>query len=281
MSSVNRHRLTERDLQVPGLLEDYKMLTTSQIQQLLYPTLQKAQTRLLKMHKAGLVKRFAYPVLLSEGGRGEYVYHVNSKPKVALTAVQHTIQLNEVRIAFEIACRNSDKINLVGFIPEYRGKVKSDGRPGRNVEESVADPGAFGQETTIIPDAVICLGNSEIKKSALFFLEVDLGSEKLITEGRGKYSVLKKMLVYREYLEARGFERYDDLFRFPFKGFRVLTVMNNTKRIQRLRRELTQRGIKKFIWFTEDSTINQHNIFKKIWLIADANDSNNYSIIGR
>ncbi len=278
MSLTRKQKLTERDMQVPELLEDYRMLTTSQLQRLLYPSLQKAQTRLLRLYQAGQVKRFSYPVLLREGGKGEYVYHLKKRSNTTLTALRHMLQLNDVRIAFELACGKSDEINLVEFIPEYRGKYRDDGRPGRAVEDSVAVRGGFGQNAILIPDAVVCLENATTAKRALFFLEVDLGSEKLVAEGRGKYSVIKKMLLYREYLNNRGFERYSDLFRFRFKGFRVLTVMNNSQRIQRLRRELTQRGIKRFVWLAEVSTINKQTLFEKVWLAADANDNNRCSI---
>jgi len=285
-----RHKVTERDMKVPGLLREYKMLTTSQIQRLLYPTLQKAQTRLLRLHEDGLVKRFAYPVLLREGGKGEYVYHVKGKkPRISLSGVQHTLTLNDVRIAFERGCGQREGINLVAFIPEYegrkggKGKAGQDGRPGRpwrRIEDSVLSSARFGQEVTLIPDAVICLESATRRTRGLFFLEVDMGSEKLLSGTTGNYSLLDKMLRYQDYKTSRGFERYKEMFGFNFKGFRVLTLMNNDNRIQRLRRELTQAGIEKFIWFSEDTKINEKTLFDKIWYITDYTDEAKYSIIG-
>ena len=279
MTLIRRPKLTERDMQVPGLLEEYKMLTTSQIQQLVYPSLQKAQTRLLRLHEAGEVKRFAYPVLLREGGKGEYVYHLKRGPRTVLTAVQHMLGLNNLRIAFEQACASSDGIKLVEFIPEYRGVRRNDGRPGRAVEDSVAVRQGYGAEGILIPDAVICLGNTATDKQALFFLELDLGTEKLVSLGRGRYSLLKKMLLYREYLNTRGFERYNDMFKYEFKGFRVLTIMNNSSRIRRLRAELSQRDIRKFVWFAVADKVTRDTILDKIWIKADKEDNGQYSII--
>ena len=290
-----RHKVTERDMKVPGLLREYKMLTTSQIQRLLYPTLQKAQIRLLRLHEDGLVKRFAYPVLLREGGKGEYVYHLDGKkPKISLSGVQHTLTLNDVRIAFERGCEKQERIRLIAFIPEYEGRkatrdVKGkagndgrDGRPGRpwrEVEDSVQSSARFGQKVTLIPDAVICLESATRRTRGLFFLEVDMGSEKLLSGTTGNYSLLDKMLRYQDYKTSRGFERYKEMFGFDFKGFRVLTLMNNDNRIQRLRRELTKTGIERFIWFTENTKIDEKRVFDKIWYITDANDEAQYSII--
>ena len=152
-----RVHLTERDLQVLELLARYKLLTTSQIQRLIYPTLQKAQTRLLRLFKAGLVKRFAYPVLPWEGGKGEYVYHLKSRPRTALSLLRHTLKLNDIRIAFELACRQKEgQVNLVGFIPEYIGVKgrRNDQKPVRATEDTVGVRNGSGGEI-LIPDAVL------------------------------------------------------------------------------------------------------------------------------
>lgn len=279
-----QHKLTERDLQVSGLLEKFRILTTSQIWRLVYPSLQKAQTRLLRLVQAGLVQRFAYPVLLREGGKGEYVYHVNrKKPRISLSGVQHTLALNNVRIAFEQGCREREGINLVGFIPEYEGRkgnALQHGRPERATQDSVQDSARFGRQTVLIPDAIICLESARTGVRGLFFLEVDMGSEKLLAGTHGTYSLLDKMLRYQDYKTSRGFERYSDMFGFEFKGFRVLTLMNNDNRIQRLRRELTGRGIQRFIWFAEITTMTQKTLFDKIWSVTNVSDKDKYSIIG-
>ena len=225
------------------------------------------------------MKRFAYPVLLREGGKGEYVYHLRKRPKTVMTALRHMLQINEVRIAFALACGKCDGINLVEFIPEYRGVRRDDGRPGRAVEDSVAVRNGSEHQGTLIPDAVVCLEQAKTGNRALFFLEVDLGSEKLVSMEPGRYSLLKKMLLYNEYLKTKGFKRYNEMFDYEFKGFRVLTLMDNAKRIQVLRRELTKRGIQKFVWFAKIQEISRQTLFDPMWLRADPTDVNAYSII--
>ncbi len=280
MASDKGYKLTERDLKVPGLVKKYRLLRTSQIQELMYPSLQKAQTRLKRIYDSGLVKRYPYPVLLKEGGRGEYVYHYKKKPKMVFSKILHTIQLNNIRIAFELACQRSETIELVAFIPEYEGKVSSDGRIRRIVEVEPSDPERSSRKTSLIPDAVICLENKVKQKRGLFCLELDLGTEKLTTERNDKYSVLRKMMMYKEYANAGRFKKYNDVFEYRFKGIRVLSVMDSAVRLESLRRELTKRGIHKFIWLVENSKINKDSIFSRIWVISDNNDQGEYSIIG-
>ena len=281
LAKCKNKKLTTRDLKVPELVKEYKLLTTRQIKELLYPSLQKAQTRLKAVYKAGLVKRYAYPVLLKEGGKGEFVYHVGKKPKLVYSKVLHTIELNKIRIAFEKACEQSENIKLIDFLPEYKGKVEK-GKIKRLVEQEVSLPDGIGK-TTLIPDAVICLENKRTKKKGMFYLEVDLGTEKIITGNKDKYSLLKKMMVYKEYVKGEKYKKYNSVnyYDYDFRGIRVLSVMDSTTRIRSLRRELFNKGIKKFIWLTESSEISTSTVFSKIWLMANIDDNNKYSIIGK
>jgi hypothetical protein len=89
-----------------------------------------------------------------------------------------------------------------------------------------------------------------------------------------------KRRLYKEYLIQKDFEKYNEWFDYQFKGFRVLVIMNNKQRIQRLRKELTNKEIKKFIWFAEKLEVTPETIFKNIWMMSDIDDEKKYSILG-
>jgi|GEM_PF-4427735 len=275
--------LTTRDMEVPEFVQDYRYLTTSQIQILLYPSIQKTQTRMLKIYKSGLVKRFPYPVLIRDGGKGEYVYHLGKLPRLYFSKLVHTIKLNDVRIAFVKGCQNSGIIRLLEFIPEYK---KMSIRPSKNENKGYDGNGeeeeAESRLTTkkhIIPDGVMCLENPSLGKKALFFIEVDLGTEKITTTKKDQYSLLKKMLVYREWLQNPKYEEYSEYFGYEFTGFRVLVIMNAETRIQKLRKELYQNNMRKFIYMTEQGAIRSKTILKAIWQRPGTEDKRCYSII--
>jgi len=263
--------LTPRDLRVPELVQDYRYLTTSQIKTILYPSIQKTQTRMLKIYKSGLVKRFPYPVLLREGGKGEYVYHLGKLPRLTFSKLVHTIRLNDIRIVFEKGCGNSGIIQLAEFIPEYK---KMSIRPVKNENK-----GYEGNEKNIIPDGVMCLENPSRKKKALFFIEVDLGSEKITTEKKDQYSLLKKMLVYKEWLQNPKYKDYSRYFGYEFKGFRVLVIMNAESRIEKLKKELYKNNIKKFVCIAEQSEVKVETVLERIWQIPDSQKKEKRSII--
>ena len=274
--------LTARDMEVPELVQDYRYLTTSQIKTLLYPSIQKTQTRMLQIYKSGLVKRFPFPVLIRVGGKGEYVYHLGKLPRFSFSKLVHTVRLNDVRIAFEKGCQDSGIIQLVEFIPEYK---KMSIRPPKNENKGYDGNGeeeAWDKLTTkkhIIPDGVMCMENPGRQKRALFFIEVDLGSEKITTTKKDQYSLMKKMLVYKEWLQEKNHSVYGNYFSYDFKGFRVLVIMNNQTRIRKLRKELCKNNIRKFIYITEQTEIKSESILKHIWQIPGTDNKNGYSII--
>jgi predicted transcriptional regulator len=267
-------RLTPRDLKVPELVKDYTYLTTNQIAELLYPSKQKAQTRLLKVYKSGLVKRFVFPVLIVDGGRGEFVYHLTRLPKVSFSKLAHTIKLNNIRIAFEKGCLNTGTVDLEAFVPEYSVKSISMAL-NANMDDSRVDAKA----KHIIPDGVMCLKNRANGKKALFFIELDLGTEKIKTSTPKEYSLVEKMLVYKEWMKLREYDKYSEKFGYSFKGFRVLVIMNSQIRKRKLRNELSKHGIKQFIYLTDCAKIVNGKIFDRIWSRCDFRDEGKYSII--
>ena len=68
----------------------------------------------------------------------------------------------------------------------------------RVVEDSVRIHGKEKTEQRFIPDGVMCLEKRATRKRILLFVELDLGSEMLVTRKTGSYSVIRKLEVYKE-----------------------------------------------------------------------------------
>jgi predicted transcriptional regulator len=267
-----KHRLTERDLKVIELLENYKMLTTSQIQQLIYPSIQKAQTRLLLLFEQGIVKRFPYPVLIKDTGKGEYVYHLKNQQGNTLIKLQHHIKLNDIRIMFEKTFNQESDIRLVDFIPEYSGKVKIE-IDEKDLTNWKPTDNSNLSGFQIIPDATIVLKNATNEKQALFFLELDLGSEKLFTENKNQYALFQKLQKYQQYLTRQNYQQFNKMFNYQFKGFRVLLLMNKTSRMQKMISTLNSHKIYKLVWITHIADIRRDAIKDKIWTTTATSDT--------
>jgi hypothetical protein len=120
----------------------------------------------------------------------------------------HRLRTVDLMISAEIAVRNRPHLTIVQTFLEYR-MVKRGGRIERETSDYVAD--AEISENRIIPDAALIIENIETKKRALFFLEMDMATERIVTNiTRDKtITVRHKISQYDRYLQSlRYMETY-------------------------------------------------------------------------
>jgi hypothetical protein len=96
-------------------------------------------------------------------------------------------------------------------------------------------------DTRIIPDAAFVLENIESGKRALFFLEMDMGTERIVSQiTRDKRIYLfYKLIQYDRYLQGMRYRStyagYGD-----FRFFTLLFVTIWQERVENIRREMTR-----------------------------------------
>lgn len=286
--------LTRRDTELLLDIYKYRYLSVSQIQRLHFPSSQTAYRRLRALISLGYIKAFISP------GISEHIYYLD-QPGSNLVAdnlgvapaelkwqrtgrtpkdfyfLHHFLMANEFRIGLTMACKKSD-ITLLGFIPEYFGERTVEGGFKKFIKDIVCDISNQANKISHTPDGVFALGKDQ--SSALFFLEIDCGTEVISDEEKG---LLKAIKFYLNYLVSGGFQRYQDDFHCGlFRGFRALIVTTSATRIENIRRVVSafpfDEKAKMFIWLTEQSQINTVNIFQPIWRTANINDNNLYRI---
>jgi len=286
--------LTERDVALLIDVYKHRYLSVSQIQRLHFPSLQTAYRRLRNLTALKYLVGFTAPAIT------EHLYFLG-KPGAELVAAQvgvetsqlkwqdglqapkdyyflrHFLAVNDVRITLSQACQNTD-ITLLGFIPEYYGQKTAAGGLVKYIKDFVCDVTSPQEEPVAhTPDAVFALQKNQV--SALFFLEVDRGTEIIGDEHKG---VLKAVKFYMNYLVSGKYQRYSEDFGcMEFKGFRTLIVTTTDKRIDNMRASVSQltfaEKAKKFIWITDQQQAIR-SIFDPIWRSADVTDTNRYRI---
>ena len=290
-------RLMDRDIQVILDVYKYRYLSVSQIASLYFPSFQTARRRLRAMTADGYLDGFTAP------GMPESVYYVTRKgvdvvasylnvPIANLKWVKstrspkdhyflgHFLKTNDFRINITKACRTSNSgISLLGYIPEYYSEKTSTGGAVRYIRDficDVRDPARLIHHT---PDAVFALEKDG--KPALFFLEIDRGTETLTDPEKG---FLKCLQFYLSYWVDGKYQKYSDDFRCkPFESFRALFVTTSQERLDNMRKAAKDAYVdppivKKFIWITTDDSIAGDSMFEPIWLSADINDKSLYKI---
>ncbi len=288
---TKNYGLTERDIEVILGVARYRYLKSSQVEHLYFPSKRVANRRLLILSEHKYLKRFNVRELLGRRIK-EYAYcldkkgielvsikksfnidkgniSVKQKPEKAIF-LTHLLDLNDFRICLELVC-NDVNIELAKFTADYDVE-RINGVIKRETQESTADPYDTEKTINFAPDATFILENAS-GKQALFFLEIDEGTEKIMSEKYRDFT--DKLVAYAGYYKNKGFKRHGK----HFTGFRVLVVTKNETRVTAYRRASSKIGIKKLVWFSTFEKINKDTIFQKIWKVADSNDNNLYGIV--
>lgn len=289
------HRLTERDTDVVVSIYKYRYLTSSQVATLHFPSQQTANRRLRSLVEQGYVAYFTVPNieeriyrLSPEGAKlvadmlglavDDLLWSKGTSAPKDYYFMRHFTAVSDFRIMLTKACEGSD-VELLGFIPEYYGKQHASGRVTKYIKDVVFDVRNVHERISHTPDAVFALSKSG--KPALFFLEMDRGTESLSNPERG---VLKAIRFYKGLAQSGTFKGYgEDFGNVQFSVFRLLFVTKSARRIQNLRATIEElssenRKLHRFFWLTEARVLQESTVFDPIWCSVDIHDERRYSL---
>ena len=155
-------------------------------------------------------------------------------------------------------------------------------RSSKAVEIKEAFQSGHRRTTTIsfIPDGVLSIESTKQKKSLLFFVEVDMGSEANVSEKDDPNDFLKKIRNYRAYFLSKAYKRYEYWRGCKFNGFRLLVVTNTHARMEALCRLVQISQPSDFIWLTSEPLLQNDGISHNIWARGGAPGPHHSSILG-
>lgn len=282
--------LTKRDLQVILDVHRFRYLTTWQIEQMRFPSRRTANRRLKYLIDEGYLREQLAP------GVDDRLFYLGSKgvevvagatevaaeiPRVSHPAkdyyfLRHFVQLNDFRIALEKTVETRDDLTLLGFIPEYVGEKTAGGGVKKTIRETVKDVRDPRRALHHTPDAVFGLQKGD--RSALYFLEIDRGTETLSDREKG---FLKAVWFYYCSYVGETYQRYAEVFQCEsFPSFRVLFVVPSEERIENMRRAVSALNMKesRFVWLAPREMIRTGTVFEPRWRSAEEHDPNSYRI---
>ena len=259
--------LTERDQAVLRDLADFRYLSTRQIARLHFGNLKLTQRRLRRLLASGYVVRVPTEPA-ARAGFHEWVYaaspgRVGQFPGVDATrfagavldpsrgfglryAAHHRV-LTDFRIWLREGVTRSAGAFTCDFIPGYAESSRVQGRR-RLASIDVGTP--YG---LLVPDGLFVLRRSD-GRAALFFLEIDRGSEPL----RGKHasSVLRKLEMYRKVYDGRLFDSFSVAFDYDFSGFRVFFVTPDEARALAILNVAESADLEPLVWTTIENSLS-------------------------
>src|SRR5512135_2722733 len=141
----------------------------------------------------------------------------------------HRLRLVDLMLALEIQVRERPHLNLVRTFLEYRRR-KIEGRISRETTDFVATEET--PENRIIPDAAFVLENLETGRRGLFFVEMDMATERIVTQisHDKRVTLHHKFEQYDRYLTSG---RYATTYE-PYGEFRHFTLLFVTQKQERI-----------------------------------------------
>jgi hypothetical protein len=190
----------------------------------------------------------------------------------------HRLRTVDLMISAECAVRGRSSLSIVKTFLEYR-RVKKRNGVQRETTDFV-DKEEIG-ENRIIPDGAFIIENIQTKKRALFFLEMDMGTERIVSfiTRDNRITLHHKLSQYDKYLQnGRYKETYKPYGEFGY--FTLLFVTLSEERIQNIRREAANlpQNLADYYRFTIFSKA-MDDLFGQIWSSRSQADTNLYALV--
>jgi len=192
-----------------------------------------------KTPKAYFLTRKGFDLLVSETDIPAELFGSFKEVKMEAAwspQMYHRLRTVDILISLEVAVQKRPHLTILNTFLEYR-RIKQ----GNKIIHETTDYVDI-QETTenkIIPDAAFILENMQTGKRALFFLEMDMSTERIksLQLRNHKATLYHKYSQYDRYLKSfRYTEKYQEYG--EFRSFTMLFVTLQEARIENIRREL-------------------------------------------
>jgi DNA-binding PadR family transcriptional regulator len=291
-------RLKETDRRTLVCVADHRILTVAQLAAIFQKSRHVIRKRLRDYEKQGLVEaigreygqgrgRPESSFALTEQGVDLLREKTSIDPAVpydkvvadGLFGTDHQLLLNWFRIHLAQIERVLPRLTVT-FLAHNSPCLP----PGPNGPVSIGDcspvPSRGIQEVRFTPDAVFATCDSIERKTCLFFLEVDCGTETLASPRRDVTDLRQKIVNYQWYFRSGRYKRFETVFHCSLRGFRLLFLTNSPGRLTALCQLVQEMPPSNFIWLTEGGRLFTDGVSAKIWAKSGDLRGQQESILG-
>jgi hypothetical protein len=290
--------LSKTDFEIILNLAEYRLMTVSQLA-FLYPRSERLlRTRLKKLTKNELIRLDLIP-LLGNKGRPAYIYSLGksgfdilrsahklstSTPFervniISLHSRSHMIAVNDFRIQLVKTARIAADLEVRFLSPNSPFTARINDEQTIISEQFAVNP-SDNKWVRYTPDGVFVIHCSTLKKTLLFFLELDMATESLASRKGYKNNIREKILNYQLTYKLEQYKRYESVFGSKLNGFRLLLVTKNSAHLPKLEKLLSEMPPSKFIHTTDIETISTRGLWSPVWHKGGRLDLRPVSILG-
>jgi hypothetical protein len=234
-----------------------------------------------KTPKVYFLKRKGWELLTRESGIPPELIGTHKETHVEAKwspQMFHRLRTVDLLIAAEVAVRGRAHLSLMRTFLEYR-MVKRGNRLQRETTDFVGPEET--SENRIVPDAAFILENIDTGRRGLFFLEMDMATERIVTQiTHDKRITLRyKIEQYDRYLAGGRFARAYSPFG-EFRYFTLLFVTIGETRVNNIRNALADLPKELHDYYrltTFDAAMG--DFFGQIWKSRLFSDTMAYSLV--
>ena len=281
----------KNDRKLVALISEYKVLTVKQLSALSQRSLQVVRRRNRAMEMEGLLATQMQGYGRGRG-RPEEVVFLTEKAEALLgdersncmgkvdPFTDHHLLVNWFRIHLLQIERSIPELSVKYLDSKLQSKVWNSAGSSSAPKRTPANK--RGEKSgEFIPDGVFSITNKETeKKTLLFFLEVDMGTETIASQDRSPKDIRQKILNYQTLFQRGEYKRYESLFDSRLNGFRLLFLVNSPTRLISLCRLVRETPPSDFVWLTEQQQMFSHGLSARIWARGGRNEDLPQSILG-
>jgi DNA-binding PadR family transcriptional regulator len=288
-------KMKEADYKLLSDIAEYRQLTFSQLVEIAGQHSQTIWRRCDRLREQGYLESEKREYGASRG-RPEEVISISEKGFALLrqkslvpasvkfddadqiTSCNHQLMMNWFRI----------QLNAIPLIqPRIKVKFLSHNSPAMPIDENghkiitaMIPKDDSGKVFKFTPDAAFYLCDEVTGRAMLFFLEVDAGTETMVSPNMDVRDIRQKILNYGMYFATLGYKKYEQFWNTNFTGFRLLFLTNSLVRLSSLCKLVVEMPPSDFVWLTELSRIFSEGLDTAIWARGGHLESASHSILG-
>lgn len=291
-------RLNQNYRLVLDAIAEYRVLTVNQLATVISCNRQVGRRYLKALEEAGLVQ--LSPRGIGRGrGRPERVASLTNQgvdllrsegvftwevPHHRVTSetlrnLEHQILLNWFRVHLVHVEKHMRK-SWIRFLASTSPFLQRDSKEHVIIHDYA--PIANDSEETVgfTPDGVWSLTDKERDRTFLFFLEVDMGTESIISPQYNMQDIQQKVLNYGSYFDSNRYKRYEHIWGCKLKGFRLLFLTHTIVRLTALCNLVREMPETDFVWLTEQSRLFESGVSGDVWIRGGHIDIPRESVFG-
>jgi hypothetical protein len=234
-----------------------------------------------KTPKVYFLKRKGYELLLREsdippdliGSHKETFVEAKWSPQMF-----HRLHTVDLMIAAEVAIRSRSNLSMVRTFTEYR-RVKRGTQIARETTDFVGAEET--PENRIIPDAAFVLENVETGRRGLFFVEMDMATERIVSTITRDHRITLhfKIMQYDRYLQSGRFAKTYAPFG-EFRFFTLLFVTFGGARVENIRRAVHGLPAELAAYYRFSTfELASEDFLGPIWKTRSINDNERYPLV--